>query len=112
MGEGIRVAAVLDPFGNRLGIIEKPHFSLAAVRRLWTQDVAEPGEIELLDEKYVEVSGNVDWSSGPYRVTGVAGVELATGSFMAARRKTNGKWFNVQEIRNNDRLSAPVAPAK
>jgi predicted enzyme related to lactoylglutathione lyase len=32
VGEGIRVAAVLDPFGNRLGIIENPHFDLAAVR--------------------------------------------------------------------------------
>jgi predicted enzyme related to lactoylglutathione lyase len=32
VGEGIRVAAVLDPFGNRLGIIENPHFSAAAVR--------------------------------------------------------------------------------
>ena len=26
VGEGIRVAAVRDPFGNRLGIIENPHF--------------------------------------------------------------------------------------
>ncbi len=26
VGEGIRVAAVTDPFGNRLGIIENPHF--------------------------------------------------------------------------------------
>jgi catechol 2,3-dioxygenase-like lactoylglutathione lyase family enzyme len=32
VGEGIRVAAVLDPFGNRLGIIENPHFDAAAVR--------------------------------------------------------------------------------
>lgn len=32
VGEGIKVAAVLDPFGNRLGIIENPHFNLAAVR--------------------------------------------------------------------------------
>lgn len=29
VGEGIRVAAVLDPFGNRLGIIENPHFKQA-----------------------------------------------------------------------------------
>jgi predicted enzyme related to lactoylglutathione lyase len=28
VGEGIRVAAVRDPFGNRLGIIENPHFQL------------------------------------------------------------------------------------
>jgi len=28
VGEGIRVAAVLDPFGNVLGIIENPHFKL------------------------------------------------------------------------------------
>jgi len=28
VGEGIRVASVLDPFGNTLGIIENPHFSL------------------------------------------------------------------------------------
>ena len=28
VGEGIRVAAVRDPFGNRLGIIENPHFKL------------------------------------------------------------------------------------
>ena len=26
VGEGIKVAAVVDPFGNRLGIIENPHF--------------------------------------------------------------------------------------
>jgi len=26
VGEGIRVAAARDPFGNRLGIIENPHF--------------------------------------------------------------------------------------
>jgi predicted enzyme related to lactoylglutathione lyase len=32
VGEGIRVAAVRDPFGNRLGIIENPHFQPAAVR--------------------------------------------------------------------------------
>lgn len=32
VGEGIRVAAVLDPFGNRLGIIENPHFDAAKVR--------------------------------------------------------------------------------
>ena len=28
----IRVAAVRDPFGNRLGIIENPHFKTSAVR--------------------------------------------------------------------------------
>ena len=28
VGEGIRVAAVLDPFGNVFGIIENPHFAL------------------------------------------------------------------------------------
>lgn len=83
-----------------------------AVRRLWTQDVAKPGESEVLDEKYVEVSGNVGWSSGPYRVTGVGGVEVAAGSFMATWRKSNGRWLNVQEIWNNDRPSAPVVPAK
>jgi len=32
VGGGIKVAAVKDPFGNRLGIIENPHFDLAAVR--------------------------------------------------------------------------------
>lgn len=32
VGEGIRVAAVRDPFGNRLGIIENPLFDRAAVR--------------------------------------------------------------------------------
>lgn len=31
VGEGIKVAAVVDPFGNRFGIIENPHFDLAAV---------------------------------------------------------------------------------
>ncbi|HKS26397.1 MAG TPA: VOC family protein [Pyrinomonadaceae bacterium] len=29
VGEGIRVATVRDPFGNILGIIQNPHFSLA-----------------------------------------------------------------------------------
>lgn len=32
VGGGIKVAAVKDPFGNRFGIIENPHFSAAAVR--------------------------------------------------------------------------------
>jgi len=32
VGEGIKVAAVRDPFGNRLGLIENPHFRVADVR--------------------------------------------------------------------------------
>lgn len=32
VGEGIKVAAVKDPFGNRLGIIENPHFNVSEVR--------------------------------------------------------------------------------
>jgi predicted enzyme related to lactoylglutathione lyase len=32
VGGGIKVASVLDPFGNLFGIIENPHFDLAAVR--------------------------------------------------------------------------------
>lgn len=32
VGGGIRAAAVQDPFGNRLGIIENPHFDATAVR--------------------------------------------------------------------------------
>jgi catechol 2,3-dioxygenase-like lactoylglutathione lyase family enzyme len=32
VGEGIKVAAVQDPFGNRLGIIENPNFKASDVR--------------------------------------------------------------------------------
>jgi predicted enzyme related to lactoylglutathione lyase len=32
VGGGIKVAAVTDPFGNRLGIIENPHFDGSKVR--------------------------------------------------------------------------------
>lgn len=32
VGDGIKVAAVVDPFGNRLGIIENPHFDRAKLR--------------------------------------------------------------------------------
>lgn len=32
VGGGIKVAAVRDPFGNRFGIIENPHFDASAVR--------------------------------------------------------------------------------
>jgi len=32
VGGGIKVAAVCDPFGNRLGIIENPQFNVSAVR--------------------------------------------------------------------------------
>jgi len=32
VGEGIKVAAVRDPFGNRFGLIENPHFDPKAVR--------------------------------------------------------------------------------
>ena len=32
VGEGIRVAAVTDPFGNRLGLIENPGFDPSRVR--------------------------------------------------------------------------------
>jgi predicted enzyme related to lactoylglutathione lyase len=30
VGDGIKVATVLDPFGNVFGIIENPHFKLSA----------------------------------------------------------------------------------
>ena len=32
VGEGIKVGTILDPFGNRVGIIENPHFDPAKVR--------------------------------------------------------------------------------
>ena len=32
VGDGIKVAALRDPFGNRLGLIENPHFDVKAVR--------------------------------------------------------------------------------
>jgi predicted enzyme related to lactoylglutathione lyase len=32
VGEAIKVAAVTDPFGNRFGIIENPHFDAAKAR--------------------------------------------------------------------------------
>ena len=32
VGEGIKVGAVMDPFGNVFGIIENPHFKSEAVR--------------------------------------------------------------------------------
>ena len=32
VGDGIKVGSVADPFGNTFGVIENPHFSLAAVR--------------------------------------------------------------------------------
>ncbi len=32
VGEGVKVAAVRDPFGNRLGIIENPQFDPRSVR--------------------------------------------------------------------------------
>ena len=32
VGGGIKVAAVQDPFGNRFGIIENPHFDVSTVR--------------------------------------------------------------------------------
>lgn len=32
VGGGIRVAAIRDPFGNRFGIIQNPHFRADAVR--------------------------------------------------------------------------------
>ena len=32
VGEGIKVASVLDPFGNHIGIIENPHFDPSATK--------------------------------------------------------------------------------
>lgn len=32
VGDGIKVATVLDPFGNVFGVIENPHFTLNEVR--------------------------------------------------------------------------------
>lgn len=32
VGDGIRTAVVVDPFGNAIGLIQNPHFSLADVR--------------------------------------------------------------------------------
>ncbi|HUQ47588.1 MAG TPA: VOC family protein [Gemmatimonadaceae bacterium] len=31
VGGGIKVAVVLDPFGNRIGIIQNPHFDVSSV---------------------------------------------------------------------------------
>jgi len=32
VGEGIKVAAVQDPFGNRFGLIQNPHFDPQSLR--------------------------------------------------------------------------------
>ena len=32
VGDGIKVASVLDPFGNHVGIIENPHFDTSATK--------------------------------------------------------------------------------
>lgn len=32
VGDGIKVGAVTDPFGNRLGVIENAHFNASAMR--------------------------------------------------------------------------------
>jgi predicted enzyme related to lactoylglutathione lyase len=32
VGEGIRVASVTDPFGNVIGVIENPHFSIGSAK--------------------------------------------------------------------------------
>ena len=32
VGEGIKVAVVADPFGNRFGVVQNPHFDRNAVR--------------------------------------------------------------------------------
>lgn len=32
VGDGIRVATVNDPFGNLIGVIENPHFSIASAK--------------------------------------------------------------------------------
>jgi predicted enzyme related to lactoylglutathione lyase len=32
IGGGIKVAAVMDPFGNRFGVIENPHFDAANIK--------------------------------------------------------------------------------
>jgi uncharacterized glyoxalase superfamily protein PhnB len=32
VGHGIKVGSVIDPFGNRLSVIENPHFRTDAVR--------------------------------------------------------------------------------
>jgi predicted enzyme related to lactoylglutathione lyase len=32
VGDGVKVAAVVDPFGNRLGVIENAHFNAALMR--------------------------------------------------------------------------------
>ena len=42
VGDGIRVCAVRDPFGNRIGFIENPKFDVAKVcQALATETVAE-----------------------------------------------------------------------
>ena len=37
VGGGIRVATVLDPYGNVLGVIENPHFSLEHAQRAYSR---------------------------------------------------------------------------
>ena len=83
-----------------------------AIRQLWMKDVPKPGDSEVLDEQHVEVSGNVGWSSGTFKVTAAGGAESASGKFMSTWRKTNGKWLHVQEIWNNDHPVATASPTK
>jgi uncharacterized protein (TIGR02246 family) len=60
----------------------------------------------------VAVSGELGWDSGNYTVRDKAGTTVDSGSYLAAWKKTGGKWKIVRDMWNSDRPPADAAPAK
>ena len=58
----------------------------------------------------VDVSGNMGWESGTYKLT-VKGTVVETGKFLSVSRKQDGKWLYIRDTWNADAAPAPPASA-
>ena len=64
------------------------------------------GVTVVLGDESTDVSGDVGWHSGTYKVNGADGAALGTGKYLESWHKADGKWLIVRDIWNND---APAA---
>jgi ketosteroid isomerase-like protein len=84
-----------------------------AIRKYFVGSIAGAkggGLTESLGDYTSVVSGNVGWSAGTSKETNAAGTTVWAGKFLAAWRKTDGKWLTVRDTWNSDGPAEPLTP--
>jgi ketosteroid isomerase-like protein len=53
-----------------------------------------------------DVSGDMGWVSGKYRVVDSAGMAADSGSYLSVHKRINGQWLYIRDTWNSDRPPA------